>query len=113
MNFLKTIISSINTTTYELPCYLAKALSPLSQSDYTVSSSKEFTEIIKLKSIPDNYKLVSFDVKSLFMNVPLDSTIHIILNHIYDKKEFTTNIEHNDMRHYILLCTKIFILLSV
>ena len=67
---LRPIISNINTATYELTRYLAKALSPLSQSDYTVSSSKVFTEIIKLKSILDNHKLVSFDVKLLFTNVP-------------------------------------------
>ena len=85
---------NINTATHELARYLAKVLSPLSRSDYTVSSSKEFTEIIKLKSIPHNYKLVSFDVKSLFTNVPLDSTIDIILNRIHDKKELTTNTEN-------------------
>ena len=67
---LRPIISNINTATYELTRYLAKALSSLSQSDYTVSSSKVFTEIIKLKSILDNHKLVSFDVKLLFTNVP-------------------------------------------
>ena len=55
---LRPIISDTDTATYELARYLAKVLSPLSQSDYTVSSSKEFIEIIKLKSIPDNYKLV-------------------------------------------------------
>ena len=102
---LRPIILNINTVTYELACYLANVLSPFSQSDYTVSSSKEFTEISKLKSIPDNHRLVSFDVKSLFMNVPLDSFIDIILNRIYDKKELTTNIERKDMRD-ILLCTK-------
>ena len=103
---LRPIISNINRATYEFARYLAKVLSPLSQSDYTVSSSKEFTEITKLKSIRDNHRLVSFDVKSLFTNVPLDSTIDIIQNRIYDKKEITTNIEPKDMRHIILLCTK-------
>ena len=103
--FFRPIISN-DTATYELARYLAMVLSQLSRSDFTVSSSKEFTEIIKLKSIPDNYKLVSFDVKSLFTNVPMDSTIIIILNRIYDKKELTTNIERKDMRELIFLCTK-------
>ena len=91
---LRPIISNINTATCELTRYLAKALSPLSQSDYTVSSSKKFTEIIKLKSIPDNHKLVSFDVKLLFTNVPIEIVI-----------------EGKDMRDVILLCTKMYILL--
>ena len=103
---LRPVISNINTATYELAHYIAQVLSPFSQSDYTVSSNKEFTKIIKLKSIPDNYKLVSFDVMSLFTNVSLDSTIDIILNRIYDKKELATNIERKDMTDVILLWTK-------
>ena len=48
----------------------------------------------------------SFDVKSFFTNISLDSTIDIILNHIHDKKELTTNLERKDIRDLILLCTK-------
>ena len=103
---VRPIISNISTATYDLDRYLAKILSPLSRLDYTVSSRKKFTEIIKLKSIPDNCKLVLFEVKSLFMEFPLDSTIDIILNRIYDKKELTPNIERKDMRDVIFLCTK-------
>ena len=36
----------------------------------------------------------------------MDSTIHIILNSIYDKKELTTNTECKDKRDLIFLCTK-------
>ena len=36
----------------------------------------------------------------------MDSTIDIILNCIYDKKELTTNAKRKDMRDLILLCTK-------
>ena len=34
--------------------------------------------------------MVSFDVTSLFTNVPLDKTIAIILKRVYEKKEITT-----------------------
>ena len=36
--------------------------------------------------IPPDYKMVSFDVVSLFTNVALDETIDIIIKRIYDKK---------------------------
>ena len=36
----------------------------------------------------------------------MDSTIDVILNRIYDRKELTTNTEPQDMRDLILLCTK-------
>ena len=89
---------NINTAIYEFARYLDKILSPLSRSGYTVSSTIEITEINKLKFI--------LDVKSLFTNFLLDSTIYIILNSIYDRKELAKNIEHKDMTVLILSCRK-------
>ena len=37
--------------------------------------------------IPPEYKIVSFDVVSLFTNVASDEAIDIIIKHIYDKKQ--------------------------
>ena len=62
--------------------------------------------MIKQQVIPSSYKLVSFDVKSLFTNVPLDRTIDIILKRIYNKHERTTNIGRKEMKDLITLCTK-------
>ena len=45
-------------------------------------------------------------MKSLFTNFLLDSTIYIILNSIYDRKELAKNIEHKDMTVLILSCRK-------
>ena len=36
--------------------------------------------------------MVSFDVVSLFTNVPLEEEIHIIIKRIYDQTEINTNI---------------------
>ena len=62
--------------------------------------------MIKQQVIPSSYKLVSFDVKFLFTNVPLDRTIDIVLKRIYDKHEITTNIGRKEMKDLITLCTK-------
>ena len=50
--------------------------------------------------------MISFDVKSLFTNVPLEETIDIILNKIYDQKKIETNISQNVMKYLLYLCTK-------
>ena len=55
---------------------------------------------------PDDYKLISFDVTSLFTNVPLDYTINIILKRIYDQRELETKISRKEMKDLLLLCTK-------
>ena len=73
---LRPIVSNINTLTYNLVKFLSKLLSPLRQSDHNVRSTKDFNQNIKKENIPTGYKMVSFNVKSLFTNVPLDQTIN-------------------------------------
>ena len=50
--------------------------------------------------------MVSFDVKSLFANVPLDRTIDIVLRRIYDKHELQTSIARSEMKKLLILCAK-------
>ena len=50
--------------------------------------------------------MLSFYVKSLFTNVPLDQTINIILKWIYDDSELRISISRNEMKEVLLFCTK-------
>ena len=85
---LRLIVSNIGTAAYETAKYLAKLLSPLSKSNYTINSTKQFVNHIRKQKVPDGYQMVSFDVTSLFTNVPLDETIEIILRTpIFRKKK--------------------------
>ena len=90
---LRPIIANLKTATYQLARYLAK-ISPLVRSQYTVESSNKFVNVIKQQVTPSSCKLVLFDVKSLFTNVPLDKTIDVILKRIYSNHEIITNVGH-------------------
>ena len=103
---LRSIVSDINTSTYNLAKFLSKLLSPLRQSDHNVRSTKDFIQNIKRENIPTSYKMVSFDVKSLFTDVPLDRTINIILKRIYDGNELIISILRNEINELLLFCTK-------
>ena len=103
---LRPIVSNIGTATYGLSKYLAKLLHPLSVSSYTISSTQDFVNKIKDEKVPDGHKLVSFDVTSLFTNVPLDYTINVILQKIYRDKLVKTKIKRNEMKRLLELCTK-------
>ena len=63
-------------------------------------------EHIKTKTVPHGYHRISFDVISLFTNVPLDATIDIVLKRIYDNREINTAISKREMKELIKLCTK-------
>ena len=41
--------------------------------------TKDFINFIRLQKILSNHQLVSFDVVSLFTNVPVDATIDMII----------------------------------
>lgn len=64
-----------------------------------------FMSFIKDQKVPDGHKMVSFDVVSLFANVPLDTSIEIILKQIYNSNESNTTVTKNEMKELILLCT--------
>ena len=74
---IRPIVSNISIPTYQLAKYLGKLLSPLSQLDYTVNSTKHFIEQIKYDKIPEGYGRMSFDLKSLFTNILLNKAIKI------------------------------------
>ena len=81
-------------------------LAPLRESEYIIKSTKEFIGKVKSKEVPNGYQIVSFDVKSLFINVPLDRRIDIVLRRIYDKHELQTSITRSEMKELLILCTK-------
>ena len=103
---IRPITSNIGTPTYQLGKYLAKLLSPLADWKYTVTSTKDFIEKIKNVKVPDGQQLISFDVKSLFTNVPLQKTIDLILKCIDENKEINPSISKKDMKDMLVLCTK-------
>ena len=103
---LRPIASHIGTATYYLSKYLAELLSPLSESEYTIKKTKYFVEKIKKEHVLNDHLLVSFDVKSPFINVSLDETIEIIVNTLYEKNKISTDITKSEMEQLLNLCTK-------
>ena len=66
------IVSFCGSPTYQLSKYLTTILQPLTdKSRRKLQSTEDFIDVIKTVQIPDDYKLVSFDVKSLFTSIPL------------------------------------------
>ena len=72
-------IISIGTATYKTAKYIATHLSSLTSSKYNMKNGYKFATCFQNTKIPGGYKMISFEVKSLFKSVPLDKTIKIIL----------------------------------
>ena len=76
------IVSSVNTYNYNLASFLVGILQPISTNQYTVKDSFSFAHWAKTYK-HGNGMMCSFDVSSLFTNVPLDETLNICLNKLY------------------------------
>ena len=64
------IVSSIGTFNYNLVHFLCNRLSPLVLHDYSLKDTCSFVSQIKNENFSGKF-LVSYDVASLFTNIPL------------------------------------------
>ena len=76
-------MTSIGNYNYILAQYLGSLLSPHIPSEYSTKDSFPFIEEIKSVSVTDKF-LISFDVTSLFTNIPLSEAIDIAINLIFE-----------------------------
>ena len=90
--------------------YISELLQPLTQNEFTLKDTFDAASRIKLipsELFDQGYKFVSFDVESLFTNVPLQRTLEIIVDRIYNKKLIDTNLKKSTLRKLIRdTCTK-------
>ena len=84
---MRPILSAIGTFNYGLAKYIVKLLAPFTASEYCVINSFDFAKEISQFPNANSYIMASFDVTSLFTNIPLDETIEICLRNMYDKQD--------------------------
>ena len=80
---LRLIVLSIGTFNYNLARPLFDLLSPLVPNDYTCKDTFSFVSQIKNANLCKKF-LFSYDVTSLFTNIPLQETIDIEINLIFN-----------------------------
>ncbi|XP_069993512.1 uncharacterized protein [Penaeus vannamei] len=79
---LRPIISSIGTFNYNTAKFLVPIISPLTTNQYTIENSTAFASEITSLDLEQPNTMASFDVESLFTNVPLLETTEIIVDNI-------------------------------
>ena len=82
------IIFQIGTYTYNAAKVIAEYLKPLCSNQYKISDTQEFASLIKDQPpLNDDEEYVSYDVDSLFTNIPVAETIEYIIHQIYIEKK--------------------------
>ena len=83
---MRPILSASGTYNYKLAKWLEEKLKPLSVNQYTIDDALAFSKEIRKHPVLEDDILVSYDVTSLFTNVPVQETIRILV-----EKAFTDN----------------------
>ena len=104
-NPLRPIISQCPTPTYQLAKDLNNIITPFMPTNYSLRSTNDFIDI--LQTTRPQGIIASLDVESLFTNVPIDSTINIILQHVYNHPTIKPpKIPSTILKQLLELCTK-------
>ena len=110
---LRPIVSSIGTFNYNLARFLIEKknlarflcdlLSPLVPNDYSCKDTFSFASQIKNANLSKKF-LVSYDVTSLSTNIPLQETIDIAINLIFNHNP-NVNIVRKELKKLFLFAT--------
>ncbi|CAF0863808.1 unnamed protein product [Brachionus calyciflorus] len=105
---IRPIISAVGTYNYKLAKYLDEILKPLlDNSKYILKDTFDFVNKIKSLSTSIDKNLASYDVQSLFTNIPTIETIEIILNDVFkDGIEKFHNFNRKQLKKLLIVCTQ-------
>ena len=84
------ILSAIGTPTYKLAKFLIPILEPLTTNEYTIKDSFTFAE--ELQSFHSKLVMASFDIESLYTNIPLHETIDVCVENLFQDRAHVDNL---------------------
>ena len=98
------ILSAIRTCTYSLAKFFVPILKEYTINEYTIKDSFTFAEEVTEQNA--ELFMVSFDVESLFTNIPLDETINICVDRLYSRKKKVRGLLKRHFKELLTLATK-------
>ena len=98
------ILSTINTPTYKLAKFLVPTLKSLSSNESTVKNLLAFAEEILEQD--SACFMGSLDVDFLFTNIPLEETIDICTNTLFENTEKVEGLSKIEFKELLSLATK-------
>ena len=106
-SYTRPILSAVGTHSYDLSKYLLSILSPLLTSRFLLSDTFSFLDELRNSNLDsDNVVMASFDINSLFTNVPLDETIDIIINKAFSNAPSFHNFTLTDLKKLLDIAVK-------
>ena len=98
------ILSALQAPAYNLAKFLVPILNPLTKNEHTVKDSFQFVEEICEQDL--TLSMGSLDVDSLFTNIPLDETIDICVNQLFENTDTVQGFTKSELKQLLSLATK-------
>ena len=105
-NPARPIVSMISAPEYNLAKFLDSIIKPYIPGTYMIDSSNDLIDKLQQFNFNQKHHLVSFDVASLFTNVPLRETIDIITQKIYSDKTCAPPIRKEHFTELLSIATQ-------
>ena len=74
---MRPILSALSTHNYSIAKFLVPVLQPITTNNYSLKDSFEFVSTLESMKHLDTCVMASFDIKSLFTQIPIQETIDI------------------------------------
>ena len=89
------VVNNINTPSYKVAIYLVNILNPNLnlRNTHNITNSTHLALELSQLSISANYRLITYDIKDLFVNIPINEVIRIIQNTLYQNQTTTQTIK--------------------
>ena len=84
---LRPIIHQTGTCYYKTGNVIWKYLKPSTKNEFVINNTQDFPAILNNVPISEDEKDVSYDVESLFTNIPIKDTIDFICEEIHVHKK--------------------------
>ena len=106
---MRPILSATGTYNFTLAKWLEEKLKPLSVNEYKITDAFEFADEIRSIPMNDEDILVSYDVTSLFTNIPLSETINILVGKAFTddwfNQTYDLNLEKEELAQLLEVAT--------
>ena len=102
---MRPILSAYKAPSYKLAKFVIPSFLPFINNDFTLKNSYDFKNILEKERYPGSAFLTSFDVTSLFTNVPVKETLEIATECMYSNGGSFRNMSKGNFKRLLELCT--------
>ena len=93
------ILPAIGTPIYKLVKFLFPMLEPLTTTECTIKDSFTFAE--ELQSFDSKLVMASFDIESIFTNIPFQETIDLCVENLFQDRTHVDNLSKDSLRELL------------